>query len=57
MTDLVAEVVVLLHELGGGNLGLGGTDLVPHVDAALLLLREHLGAGLVAVVVVLELSV
>ena len=29
---LVAEVVVLLHELLRGDLGLLGADLLPHVD-------------------------
>ena len=50
---LVAEVVVLLHELLRGNLGLGGADLLPHVHVVGLL-GEHLGARLVAEVVVLE---
>ena len=30
--SLVAEVVVLLHELLRGHLGLLGADLLPHVD-------------------------
>jgi len=49
---LVAEVVVLRHELLRGNLGLSGADLLPHVDVVGLL-GEHLGARLVAEVVVL----
>jgi hypothetical protein len=49
---LVAEVVVLRHELLRGSLGLGGADLLPHVHVVGLL-GEHLGARLVAEVVVL----
>ena len=52
LPGLVAEVVVLLHELLRGNLGLGGADLLPHVHVVGLL-GEHLGARLVAEVVVL----
>ena len=53
LPGLVAEVVVLLHELLRGNLGLGGADLLPHVHVVGLL-GEHLGARLVAEVVILE---
>ena len=52
LPGLVAEVVVLLHELLRGNLGLGGAHLLPHVHVVGLL-REHLGSRLLAEVVVL----